>query len=191
MSVALPTKTEPQTALFVSRIAELRSGNKTNGDADFNDSGDELAIILFEVGKSFFAFQALSVTEVVEVSEIVKIPRAPEIIEGVIEIREQVIPVVDLRKKLGFHREVKARFTIIVAVVGTTKTGFIVDSAQKVLALGAEEMQDLGTVISGPEARYIYRTINRGNQPIVILNIDTLLSANEISSLASIEGDKC
>ena len=183
------TRTDSEIPAFVSNIARIKGQAVylANQDAAQEyDSASELSIIIFEIGKSLFALPTMTVTEVVRAGSIVPIPRAPAFIEGIIEIREQVIPVVDLRKKLGFAGAKSAGSVIIVAVVGGMKTGFIVDSARKVLALNADEMQDLGSIVSGPEARYIYRTVNRNNQPIVILNVNSILNEEEISSLAGV-----
>lgn len=162
----------------------LAGGN--NAVAENDDNADELSIILFEVGDSQFALPTRGVTEVVRVSEIVQIPRAPHFIEGVIEIRNQVIPVIDLRKKLGLGTQEQTSWTIIVAIIRAKRMGFIVDLAKKVLALTLDELQDLGSVVSGNEGKYIYRTVNRDGQPIVILNIDTLLNDEEMSQLNTV-----
>lgn len=181
---------ESQHGAFVSSISRLGSqlsGNQLAESQNGNLISDtELSIILFEVGGSLFALPTMSVLEVVRGGAIVGIPRAPEFIEGIIEIREQVIPVVDLRKKLGHPVRHTKDAIIIVAMVGGTKTGFIVDSARKVLSLAAEDMQDLGPILSGPERRYVFRTISRNNEPVVILNIDTILNENEVTSLADV-----
>ncbi|HRP70848.1 MAG TPA: chemotaxis protein CheW [Turneriella sp.] len=176
---------------FVSYIAARRSGisgvEVADGAAEDND---EISIILFEIGQTQFALPTMRVIEVVRVEEIVAIPRAPSFIEGVIEVRDAVLPVIDLRKKLGARAERHALSTIIVAEVQRLKTGFIVDSAKKVITLAGDEMQNLGTAVTGQEARYIYRTINRDKTPIVILNLDTLMNSHELESLAELEGGK-
>ncbi len=183
------TRTDSEVTEFVSNIARIKGQAVYLGNHDAaqgENDGSELSIIIFEIGKSLFALPTMTVTEVVRAGSIVPIPRAPTFIEGVIEIREQVIPVIDLRKKLGFAATKSSSSVIIVAVVGGMKTGFIVDSARKVLSLNADEMQDLGAIVTGPEARYIHRTVSRNNQPIVILNVNSILNEEEISSLAGV-----
>lgn len=181
------THVQEEKSEYVSHIHRAQSGAVAIGDfASGEDSGDEVSVILFSVGGSQFALPTLSVTEVVRVGEIVRIPRAPAFIEGVIEIRDEVIPVIDLGKKLGFKTLVTSSWTIVVAIVGGKKNGFIVDQAKKVLTLSMAELQNLSSVVSGPEARYIYRTLNRDGQPIVILNIETLLNDEELDSLARV-----
>jgi purine-binding chemotaxis protein CheW len=188
MTAEAPTEADAQA--FVSRITRLKGGLAANNGIADAESTDEFSVILFEVGGSPFALPTLSVTEVVRVAEIVEIPRAPAFIEGVIEIRDEVIPVIDLGKKLGFRRIERTAWTIVVAVVGGKKTGFIVEQAKKVLALTMSELQSLGSVVSGPESRYIFRTVNRDGQPIVILNVDTLLNDEELASLSEVDGGK-
>lgn len=183
------TTIEKEIPIFISKIVGLKGRQQSTGDdSDGFTEPDEMSIILFEVGGSQFALPTMSVTEVVQSQDIVQIPRSPAFIEGIIEIRDQVIPVIDLRKKLGFEKLKRENWIIIVAVIGGKKTGFIVDSAKKVLALTTDELQNLGSVVSGRESRYIFRTLNRDNQPIIILNIDTLLSEEEKSSLAETHG---
>lgn len=181
------TATKNETSTYVSNIARLK-GQQTSAEGALldQDSTDELSIILFEIGSSTFALPTIAVTEVMRGGSIVPIPRAPAFIEGIIEIREQVIPVVDLRKKLGFSTSQVENTVIIVAIIGGLKTGLVVDAAHKVISLSAEELQNLGSIVSGAEARYIYRTINRDGQPIVILNTNAILSEDEISSLADV-----
>lgn len=179
---------ESQQGSYVSNITRIGAylGRSDGGHAQELGADDELSIILFEIGGGLFALPTMSVLEVVRGGEIVAIPRAPEFIEGIIEIREQVIPVVDLRKKLGHPARAIGDSIIIIALISGTKTGFVVDSARKVLALAAEDMQDLGPILSGPERRYVFRTVSRNNEPVVILNIDTILNDTEVSSLADL-----
>ncbi len=183
-----PTNTaKTESAAYVSNIARIKGqGTNSGGSLLEENTSDELSIILFEIGKSTFALPTVSVTEVMRGGSVVPIPRAPAFIEGIIEIREQVIPVVDLRKKLGFSHSDNENTVIIVAIIGGLKTGLVVDAARKVISLSAEELQDLGSIVTGAEARYIYRTINRDGQPIVILNTNAILSEDEISSLADV-----
>lgn len=185
-------RSETQQDTFVSSIARIAGHTGTlRGDGSLHErmnEDEELSIILFGIGDSVFALPTMNVLEVVQCHEIVAIPRAPDFIEGIIEIREQVIPVVDMRKRLGHIRKQSDNFIIIVALIGGTKTGFIVDSARKVISLAADEMQDLGQILSGPERRYVYRTVSRNNEPIIILNIDTILKDEELSTLADVGG---
>lgn len=185
-------RNESQPDAYVSSIARNSGYNGglrgERGTDDRLNADEDFSIILFGIGKSLFALPTMSVLEVVRSSEIVAIPRAPDFIEGIIEIREQVIPIVDLRKRLGVERHQTEDTVIIVALIAGTKTGFIVDSARKVIELDADEMQDLGNILSGPERRYVYRTVSRNNEPIVILNIDTILKDEELSSLSEVGG---
>ncbi|MBV6494513.1 MAG: Chemotaxis protein CheW [Turneriella sp.] len=161
---------------YTSFIAARRLGTGVEVADRAMDDGDEISIILFEIGKTQFALPTLRVVEVVRVSEIVKIPRSPSFIEGVIEVRDEVLPVIDMRKKLGAFAKKYDEWTIIIAEVQHLKTGFIVDSAKKVITLTGDELQNLGSAVTGAESRYIYRTINRDKTPIVILNLDTLMN---------------
>lgn len=174
--------------IYVPGIAARGAARRSALAEEQLHADNELSLILFDTDGNSFALPTMSVLEVVQASDVVRIPRAPAFIEGIIEIRGQVIPVVDLRKKLGYRVLPVENSIILVALVGGKKTGFIVDSARKVVSLMADEMQDIAPILSGAERRFVYRTISRGNQPIVILNTDTLLNDEEISSLDTVAG---
>jgi purine-binding chemotaxis protein CheW len=98
-------------------------------------SDDEEQVVVFRLGKEEFGVPIDSVQEIVRVSEeLTRVPKAPPSVEGVINLRGAVLPVVDLRRRLGLeHVERSDRQRIIVLLIAGVRTGFIVDSVAEVL----------------------------------------------------------
>ncbi len=103
--------------------------------SDERRSDDEEQVVVFRLGKEEFGVPIDSVQEIVRVSEeLTRVPKAPPSVEGVINLRGAVLPVVDLRRRLGLeHVERSDRQRIIVLLISGVRTGFIVDSVAEVL----------------------------------------------------------
>ena len=98
-----------------------------------------LQLVSFKIGNEEFAVDILSVQEINRISKITKVPNTPDFIEGVINLRGRVIPVIDLRVKLGMPRkEYGINTRIVVVEINEQTVGFIVDEVNEVLRIPKE-----------------------------------------------------
>src|SRR6202161_3835197 len=116
----------------------------------------ELQVVGFRIGRETFGVPISLVREIVRVPDITSVPNAPEYIEGVINLRGRIIPVVGLRKRFGektFVPDKKNR--IVVVEMETRRIGLLVNSASEVLRIPPEDIEEPHNVFKEGELSYI------------------------------------
>ena len=98
-----------------------------------------LQLVTFSIGEEEFGVNILKVQEIIRTMEITKVPRAPEFVEGVINLRGKVIPIIDLRRRFGLAPKAHDKNTrIIVIEINNIIVGFVVDAVSEVLRIPAD-----------------------------------------------------
>ncbi|MCK4798881.1 MAG: chemotaxis protein CheW [Spirochaetes bacterium] len=142
--------------------------------------GDEYQLILFNLGKSFYGIPIENVSEINKMEEITILPKAPKFIEGVINLRGNVVPVIDLRKRFGMEQVERTKMTkIIVILLGKRLFGVIVDSVQEVLTLPKDRIELSLPTTSGLKAEFINAIGKYDDKLIIILEISHILQSTE------------
>lgn len=146
---------------------------------------NQVTLGCFEVGGRVVAVDVSYVREVVRWQPVTPLPKAPELIEGVIDLRSAVVPVVDLRRALdGVAMEVSDRARIAVTDIEGLVVGLAVDAAIEVMQVDAAEMEDppsLATHAGYDAARAVVR--RRDAEPIVVISLEHLLESVYRSAL--------
>ncbi len=136
---------------------------------------DILQLVSFNLGNEEYAVDILKVQEINRMVEITTIPNAPSYVEGVINLRGKVIPVINLRKKFGFEsKEMDAHSRIIVVDVGNT-VGLIVDSVSEVLRLSSDTVEPPPKMTGNGSAEYIMGIGKLQDRLLILLDIESLL----------------
>ena len=118
--------------------------------------GELLQLVTFSTGDEEFGVDILKVQEIILPMAITKVPKAPEFVEGVINLRGKVIPVIDLRRRFGFKPKAQDKYTrIIVIEINQMIVGFVVDSISEVLRIPASTVEPPPAVVAGLESEYI------------------------------------
>lgn len=113
--------------------------NAISHDEISEESGEVLQLVSFQLGPEEYAIDILGVQEIIRMVEITPVPNAPHYVEGVVNLRGKVIPIINLRMRLGLSSTEHMKDTRIVVVdVGHVLLGFIVDSVEEVLRLPVE-----------------------------------------------------
>lgn len=145
---------------------------------------DILQLVTFHVAREEFAVDILDVREINRMMEITRVPHAPEFVEGVINLRGQVIPVVDLRKRFGLEAGERDKNTRIVVVeLGAKVVGFLVDSVSEVLRVSTSLVEPPPALASGIEADYIRSVVKLEDRLLVLLDLHRLLNRGEAREL--------
>ncbi|HWY49638.1 MAG TPA: chemotaxis protein CheW [Bryobacteraceae bacterium] len=144
--------------------------------------------LAFQLGNEEFAVQVLRVREIMGIQEITAVPHTPNYVKGVINLRGKVIPVVDLRLKFGLPEiEYTQRTCIIVAQIANRSSklliGIIVDCVSEVLTLQAADIEDTPDFGSGVELPYLLGMAKVKAKVKILLDIDMVLTAQEVMSL--------
>jgi purine-binding chemotaxis protein CheW len=147
--------------------------------------GDHVTLGTFEVGGRVIAIDVTYVREVVRWQSVTPLPNAPSLIEGVVDLRGVVVPVVDLCRALnGSPLELSIRTRIVVTEIDGLVVGFGVDAAIEVLQIDATSMEDppqLATQAGYGTAKAVVRRSD--SEPIVVLSLEHLLERIYSSAL--------
>ena len=138
-------------------------------DQSLEDRGEIHQLVSFHVGTEEFAIDILGVQEIIRMVELTPVPNAPHYVEGVINLRGKVIPILDLRARFGLPAGDRTKETrIIVVDISNTILGFIVDSVQEVLRLPEDVIEPPPTTGRGGSAEF-HKGIGRVEGRILIL----------------------
>ena len=153
--------------------------------------------LTFTLGGEMFAVGILCVKEIIEYGSLTEIPMMPAFIRGVINLRGAVVPVIDLAARFGGRStEVGKRTCIVIVELGDTTgedatrhdIGIIVDAVSEVLDIPASEIEPPPTFGARIRADFILGMGKVAGSFVIILNIDRVLSVDEIALLAASDG---
>lgn len=148
----------------------------------------EKQLVIFELGTEDFGIDIASVEGINKILDITKVPQAPACVEGVANLRGQVIPVVDLHKRFGMansERTNEAR--IVVANVGSTKIGMIVSAVSEVLTIDDSTIEPPPSMVSNINSTYIVGIANIEGRLIILLDLTKVLTIEEQTLAAGIK----
>lgn len=148
------------------------------------DQEELLQLVSFKIGDEEFGVDILSVQEINRMSQITKVPNTPDFIEGVINLRGRIIPVIDLRVKLGMTRKDHGKNTRIVVVELKGQTiGFIVDEVSEVLRIPKDITEAPPDMVGGVNSDYITSIGKLEDRLLILLDLEKILSTSEFNIL--------
>jgi purine-binding chemotaxis protein CheW len=144
--------------------------------------------LTFKLGEEEFAAHVSKVLSIMEMTKITKVPKTPDYLEGVINLRGQVLPVVDTRIKFGMTpTEYTSNTCIVVMEVEvndeTVQVGTLVDSVQEVLEIEEEQIQPPPSIGNRFKSEFIYGMAKINEKFIMLLDMDKVFSAEEIEDV--------
>lgn len=144
----------------------------------------EEQVVVFQLLDQTYGIDIASVYEIIRAEAITQIPRAPHFVEGVINLRGHIIPVIDLCKRFNLppRQDTRQSRIIVVDVAGTT-VGMIVDAVQEVLRFPASSIEPPPPVAHGVDAAYLRGIALNDNRLIILLDLDKILYENEMQEL--------
>lgn len=180
------TPLDPDT-LFA---AQLPAGEEQDAMADSQVRAAPIAAVVFRVGRQELGIEISQVHEVLSWRVPAPVPRAPAFVEGVIDIRGEVVPVVDLRKRLGLLApEAGPDTRIIVVGFGEEHIGLIVDHVTEVSRIPESAVSKPPTYFRGLTAELIRGLARLQDRLVVLLHIDRILNSDERIELSDAEID--
>lgn len=145
-----------------------------------------MQLVGFMIGKELFGVDILMVQEIIRETPITSIPDSPDFIEGVINLRGNIIPIIDLRKRLNLMtgKETKDDIWIIILNVQGRVTGFIVDMVTQVLKVPVESIKPPPElVVAGLKSQYISGVCKIDKRLLIMLDFGRILLVEEIKKL--------
>jgi len=165
--------------------ASVNSQTAANQSAE----GQLLQLVSFMVGTEEFAVPILSVREINRVMEITKVPQSPPFIEGVINLRGRIIPVMDLRKRFGMTElEKSSDSRIIVVEVGSRVIGFTVDRVNEVLRICTDIVEPPPDMVCGIDSDYVHGVGKLEDRLLILLDLQRLFSTDDLQRIDNTTG---
>lgn len=150
-------------------------------------------LVGFMLGGELFGVDILMVQEIIRSPDITHVPNTPDFVEGVINLRGNIIPVIDLRRRLNMptveHKELgKNRDWILILTIDKRITGFIVDLVTEVLKIDEKTVEPPPDIIvSGLENQYITGVCDTGKHLLILLNFNRILLSEEMRKLKDMD----
>ena len=147
---------------------------------------DELIqLVSFMLSDEEYGVEVLKVREIIRMPTITKMPNTPHYVEGIINLRGKVIPIISMRKRFSLmENEINSHTRIIIMDVTGSLTGFIVDSVSEVIRIHNSEIQPPPSMVlsSGIGQEFITGVFNHAERLLIIMDVDKMFSEDERES---------
>jgi purine-binding chemotaxis protein CheW len=170
----------------------LEKGTNMNAMAAADDTraataGELLQLVSFKIGGEEFGVDILQVQEINRMLDVTRVPNAPEFIDGVINLRGKVIPIINLRRRFGMERKERDKNTRIVVVELSGKVvGFVVDAVQEVLRVPRSVTEPPPSLVGGLKAEYITAVGKLEDRLLILLDLEKVLTQDQQRSLQAV-----
>ncbi len=146
-------------------------------------------VVDFELASENYGVAISDVHEIIRMVDVTKIPKAKQFIEGVINLRGRIIPIIDLRKRFGLESKAAGQDKrIIVVRVEDQTVGMIVDAVSEVLQISPSQIEGVSSLVSSQvDTEFISGIAKVDNRLIILLDLGKVLTAKERSELKNFE----
>jgi purine-binding chemotaxis protein CheW len=161
-----------------------------NTDKPSNEVKANQQLVGFIIGNELFGVDILTVQEIIRDATITAVPDAPDFLEGVINLRGNIIPVIDLRKRLKLVQpsNLTPDSWIVILTVEGRVTGFVVDRVTKVLNVPVDSIKPPpDIVVAGLKSQYIQGVCKLDQRLLILLNFSRILMVDEIKRLKAMK----
>lgn len=146
-----------------------------------------LQLVSFMIGNEEYAVDIFYVKEINRLSQITKVPNAPEFIEGVINLRGRIIPVIDLRIKMGLPKKDFDKDSRIIVIEDDTQLiGFLVDSVREVIRIPTQILEEPPEIVTTSKTDFISSVGKLEDRLLILIDLKKILSKNEQSVLKEV-----
>jgi purine-binding chemotaxis protein CheW len=164
----------------------MEAGVARQNEIGTETTTEELQLVSFNIGSEEFGVDILKVQEINRMVEITKVPQAPHYVEGVINLRGKVIPIIDLRKRFNLEvKEYDKNTRIVVVDIGGNIMGMIVDAVSEVLRLPNDTIEPPPELVTGINAEYIKGVAKLQDRLLIFLDLSKVIDATEMSQLVA------
>ncbi len=144
-------------------------------EAQVNDFGTR-QFIIFRLGEERFGIDSLKITTIDRMKTITRVPKTPEFIKGVINLRGDIIPVMDLRAKFNLPPVEETEETrIIILKLEEVSIGVIVDQVLQTIQLSGEDIENTSSLINSAASEYISGIGKVGGEIVTLINFEKLV----------------
>lgn len=148
----------------------------------------EKQYVVFRLDNEEYGIGIMNVREIIPYKESIKVPNTPDFIEGIINYRGNVTPIICLKKRFNISQRVEDGNTrIIVINIGDRQVGFIVDEASQTIKLDESEIDPAPSIVSSVEREYIDGVGKKEDRLIILIDLGKILTEGEREELKGIE----
>ncbi|TYP59906.1 chemotaxis protein CheW [Thermosediminibacter litoriperuensis] len=141
--------------------------------------------VVFRLGQEEYGVDILQVNTIERMMPITRVPKAPYFVEGVINLRGEIVPVIDLRKRFGLPPgEITGDTRIIIVMVDDLTVGMIVDSATEVIQLPQDAVEPAPSVAGNINSEFLEGVGKLNDKLLIILNLEKILRPSETEQRA-------
>jgi purine-binding chemotaxis protein CheW len=163
-----------------------RFENKTS-EQEGKVHDDLLQLVSFHIGDAEFAVDILNIQGINRMIEVTTVPNSPDYIDGIINLRGKVIPIVNLRRRLGMpEKEHDKNTRFIVVEVMQKVIGFIVDSVNEVLRINKSITEPPPEMVAGVDSKFITAIGKLEDRLLILINLEKILTTSEHEEIAEI-----
>jgi len=150
-------------------------------------------LVTFQLGKENYGIGIMDVHEIVKVDDVRPIPNAPGYVEGIFNLRGEIVPIINLHKRFHIPRlelsdEDELLGGAVIINIKDTKIGVIIDKILRVVTIENESVQPPPQIISGIGAEYIKGVVREEESYLIILDIDRIFDPKELQQITTIGG---
>jgi purine-binding chemotaxis protein CheW len=147
----------------------------------------EKQLVVFNLGEESYAIDIAMVREIIQMQAITRVPGVPHSVEGVINLRGSVIPIVDLRKRFKLTKVDKSKDTRVVVVSCKGQdVGVIVDSVAEVLRIPIDSIEPSSSLFTEEHLEHLLGIVKLKEKLIILLDMDQVLSNQDLCTLSSL-----
>jgi purine-binding chemotaxis protein CheW len=144
----------------------------------------EQQLVLFQLEGEDYGVDIYNVQRLIQIPEITPVPRAPDFVAGVIEVRGDIIPVINLKTRFGFEKtDVEKSGRIVITEIGEQIVGFLVDAISEVTRLSEDDIEPPSSVVKSVDTQFISgvgkQKKDDRSRLIIILDVQKLLNRGE------------
>jgi purine-binding chemotaxis protein CheW len=153
--------------------------------------GTQMQLVTFQLGRELYGIDIMSVDGIVRIEDVRTIPNAPAYVEGIFNLRGDIIPIINLHKRFHLKKAVLSEEDqllsgFIIVEINGMKLGVVIDKISRVLTVDMSKMQPPPQMISGIGAEYIQGVFNREDGYLIVLDIQRLFDPKELQQLGDI-----
>jgi purine-binding chemotaxis protein CheW len=156
-------------------------------DAAVKKEQGRVQLAVFRAGTGEYGVDIMKIMEIIRPQKLTRVPKAPEFIEGIINLRGSVVPIIDVRKRLGVGSasDGGSRDKVLILLVDGKLLGAVVDEVREIMYMDLGEIEEAPEAVKGPEAQFLQGVGKAGERLIMVLDPEKLLNRRELAELDS------
>ena len=149
---------------------------------------EEIQVAVFMLNNTYYGVPILQVKEIVKMTEITKLPNTPDFVQGIVNLRGEIIPIIDMRRRFGLPDiEISENWKILILKSGEVLFGVMVDQISEVEKIPTALIENPPKIVAGVNGKFISGIAKTENRLLILLDVERILSDEEIEMLQGIE----